>query len=316
MQSYCYRPSILLMIVTTFSLSTYLQQSVQAATTPLSTLSDGNFERQLELPASQAIDSASPLLQEAKEAYAKLPFDVGERIRFVVTYLGVSGGSAEVIIHPPTKHQQTWAHRFTGEVKSARWYRWIMQIHDSIEALMFHGADMTPVRFYINQQEGTFRQSKIIEFDSDKSIIRQQVKRKDNPETHFEFPFVVGSKDALGALYYLRNRLAAQTPPPTHFEFPIFTSEKTWTGKADYLGSDTIKISRKKYETDVFRLVTTFGGLMEQKGDIKMWFSKDSSRLPLYIEASVRFGYIKVTLDEWDPGEAKKSAFEAIRHDL
>lgn len=284
--------------------------------TRLSTLTDGDFERQIDVPPHELIDKNSPVMQDAVRTYQRLPFDPGERLRFVVTYLGVSGGAAEVIMQPPVKQGDSWAHRLTGEVKSARWYRWIMQIHDSIEGLMAQGPEFVPARFYINQQEGSFRQSKIIEFNSAKGVINQQTKRKDRDEARASFPFVVGSKDALGSLYYLRIRLAASNPPPTQMDIPIFTSEKTWTGKANYLGSESKKIGKKSYETDVYRLITTFGGLMEQRGDIKMWFTRDERRIPLYIEASVRFGYIKVTLDEWDPGELRKNQFEPIRHDL
>jgi hypothetical protein len=237
-------------------------------------------------------------------------------MRFIVTYLGVSGGSAEVILHPPVRHGGSWAHRMTGEVKSASWYRWIMNIHDSIEVLMNNGAEFTPARFYINQMEGSFRQSKIVDFDPPKGIISQITQRKGREEKRATFPFVAGTKDALGSLYYLRTRLASGTQPPTNMDIPIFTSEKTWTGKATYLGTEKKKIGKKTYESDVYRLITTFGGLMEQKGDIKMWFSRDERRLPLYIEATVRFGYIKVTLNEWDPGESRRGRFEPVRHDL
>ncbi|MEN9824434.1 MAG: hypothetical protein RI953_179 [Pseudomonadota bacterium] len=287
-----------------------------AATTPLSTLSDGDFERQLELPSHQTLDAGSPLFQDASKTYQRLPFDVGERLRFVVTYLGVSGGQAEVTIQPPVKHGEGWAHRLTGEVKSARWYRWIMQIHDSIEALMTNGPELVPVRFYINQQEGSFRQTKLINFDSNKGEVNQITKRKDREESKATFSVASGTKDALGALYYLRVKLAASNPPPLQLDVPIFTSERTWTGKATYLGSDTRKIGKKSYEADVYRLITTFGGLMEQRGDIKMWFTRDERRLPLYIEATVRFGYIKVTLDEWIPGEIRKNQFSTISHEL
>lgn len=290
--------------------------SASAGAAPLSTLSPGDFERQLELPPSTPVDASSPLFQEANRIYGQLPYSVGERMRFVVTYLGVNGGAAEVIIQPPVKHLDTWAHRLTGEVKSARWYRWIMNIHDSIEGLAYRGADFVPARFYINQQEGDYRHSKIIEFDQAAAMVRQRSKRKGKDEVRSEFPLSEGTKDALGALYYMRHKLSASNPPPLNLDFPIFTSDKTWTGKAKYLGSDTKKIGAKKYDTDVYQLLTTFGGLMEQKGDVRIWFTRDSRRLPLYIEASVRFGYIKVTLDHWDPGEAHKPHFESIRHQL
>lgn len=284
--------------------------------TPMSTLTDGSFERQLNVPQHEPLENGSTLFQESVNTYQKLPFDPGERMRFIVTYLGVSGGSAEVIMQPPVKRGDTWAHRLTGEVKSARWYRWIMNIHDSIEALMIDGGEMVPSRFYINQQEGSFRQSKILEFDSKQNVIHQQTKRKDRGESKNSYPFAAGTKDALGSLYYIRTRLAAGNPPPANLDVPIFTSEKTWTGKATYLGSEIRKIGKKEYDSDIYRMVTTFGGLMEQRGDIKMWFTRDERRLPIYIEASVRFGNIKVTLDEWDAGDLKKNQFPAVRHNL
>lgn len=284
--------------------------------TPLSTLSDGSFERQLDVPPHTVLEQGSPQSQAAATVYQTMPFGPSERMRYIVTYLGVSGGSAEVILHPPVKYGDSWAHRMTGEVKSASWYRWIMNIHDSIEVLMNNGTEFTPARFYINQMEGSFRQSKIVEFEPPKGVLSQITKRKGRDEKRATFPFVTGTKDALGSLYYIRNQLASKNPPPTQMDVPIFTSEKNWTGKATYLGSDTKKIGKKSYEADVYRLITTFGGLMEQKGDIKMWFSRDERRLPLYIEATVRFGYIKVTLNEWDPSALSKARFEPIRHDL
>lgn len=294
----------------------WVSSSQARSATPLSTLTDGDFERQLDLPGNDLLDKHSTLFQDADKLYQKLPFSPGERMRFVVTYLGVSGGTAEILAQPPVKFGNSWAHRFTAEVKSARWYRWIMQIHDSIEALMHSGSEFVPGRFYINQQESSFRQTKIVEFDSTKNVINQRTKRKDREENRASFPFVTGSKDAVGALYFLRARLAATNPPPLELDIPIFTSERTWTGKANYLGSDFRKIGSRKYESDVFQLVTTFGGLMEQRGDIRVWFTRDERRIPLYIEANVRFGFIKVTLDEWDPGEHRKEQFPPLRHNL
>lgn len=310
------RKLLTLSSVLTWSLAVQGSPARAAQTGVFSSLSDGRFEKQLSVPEHDPLDAASALYQSALKTYEKLPFDPGERMRFIVTYLGVSGGAAEVTLHAPVKHKDTWAHRLTGEVKSARWYRWIMQIHDSIEVLIQQAEDFVPARFYINQLEGSFKQSKLIEFDVGNSTIHQRTKRSGRDEAQASFPFVNGSKDALGALYYLRAQLAASTPPPLSLDIPIFTSEKTWTGKATYLGSDTRKIANKTYETDVYRLITTFGGLMEQRGDIKMWFSRDERRIPLYIEATVRFGSIKVTLDEWTPGELKKNQMPAIRHDL
>jgi hypothetical protein len=283
---------------------------------PFSTLTSGNFERQLEWLDSTPVDPNSPLAAEAATAYAKLPFDVGERLRFVVTYLGVKAGIAEAIIKPPIKWNNTWAHRVTGEVKNADWFAWMIQLHDSVECVFSGTPEMYPLRFYINQQEPvSFRQSKILNFDVEKGEINQITQRKDHPAKLQTFPIAKDTKDAMALLYYFRENIKDGVGRET-VKFPVFTSEKTWTAEATLIKQEKISVSGNSYDTDVYRLLSHFGHLMEQKGDIKVWFTRDARRLPVFIEAQVKFGYIKVALTEWDQGSAdpsKKKIFEKIR---
>ncbi len=281
----------------------------------LSSLTDGSFERQLDMPVFQNLEPATPLMEKSLETYAQLPFDVGERMKFLITYMGAKGGTAEVNFRTPIRWKNTWAHRITGEVKSATWYSWIMKIHDGVEGLMDDSAELSPLHFYINQRENNFMQSKIVHFEPETSKIKQITKRKDKPEKNEEFNFVKGSKDALGALYFFRKHV------PTgegiaKFEIPIFTSEKTWTAIAQLQGQEKKEVEGIVYDTDVYRLTTHFGGLMEQKGDIRIWLTRDTRRLPVYTEAAILFGSIKVALVEWDQGYAdgkRKKLFEPIR---
>ncbi len=283
---------------------------------PFSTLTPGDFERQLEWPDSTPLDAGSTLALEAAAAYTKLPFDVGERLRFVVTYLGVKAGIAEAVIKPPIKWNNTWAHRVTGEVKNADWFSWLIQLHDSVECVFSGNQEMYPLRFYINQQEPTtFRQSKIINFDVEKGEIQQLTQRKERELKKQTFSISKDTKDAMALLYYFRENVKEGSGQTT-LKFPVFTSEKTWTAEATLLKQEKLKVSGNEYDTDVYRLLSQFGHLMEQKGDIKVWFTRDSRRIPVFIEAQVKFGYIKVALTEWDQGQAdpsKKKIFEKIR---
>jgi len=286
------------------------------ASDALSTLTSGNFPRQIELPKTEPVSPDTQLGKEARSIYAKTSISPGERIRFSVTYLGVSAGDAEITLRPPVKHGKSWAHRITAEVKSSSWYSWLVKLHDSVEEVSNEALQFTPVTFYINQVEKNYQSTKLLEYNQAALSVRQRSKRLGQDEVQKDFQYPKGTKEALGALYYVRTQLASSHPPPLHLEFPIFTSEKTWTGKASYRGSETRNINGNKYETDVYHLITTFGGLMEQKGDIRIWFSRDERKIPVYIEAYIKFGFIKVTLDEWDPGELQKANFKPIRHDL
>ena len=267
--------------------------------TQLSNLSDGSFQRQLELPVTTALVPNSPLMIQAVRAYEGLPFNLGERMKFVITYLGVQGGEAEVLLRTPIQWKDGWAHRLTGEVISATWYKWIAQIHDSVEGVMANTPEFDPLRFYINQQEDDFRQSKVVDFEGQKVL--QKTQRKDRPLKSEVFEIQPKTKDAMGTLYYVRSRLAAD-PKLKELEFPVFTSEKNWHLKAKWEKSEEKKIGKTSFTTDVWQVNSYFGGLMEQKGDIRLWLTQDSRKLPVYVEASIKFGAIKMHLKEWDPG--------------
>jgi hypothetical protein len=285
--------------------------------TPLSTLSPGDFERQLDLPLTEPLPAGSDLEKAAEEAYAKLPFSVGERIRFAVTYLGVKAGVAEAIVQKPVKWKEGWAHRVTGEVKNADWYSWMINLHDSVETIFDATPAMNPLRFYINQQEPvSFRQSKLIEFDVAEKRVRQTTKRKERKEKRQQFPLGVDTKDAFAALFYFRSNVGVGQGREG-FQFPVFTSEKNWTGKAKLVDREKMKVEGTEIDTDVYTLETQFGHLMEQQGSIKLWVSRDERRLPVFVEAKLRFGYIKVALREWRQGKVTpgKTKFPAIGDD-
>jgi hypothetical protein len=304
------------MIVWIFLLGPGLSQGLAGATKRYSTLSDGSFETQMPRPEYDSLVPGSKDMASALRAYETLPFDVGERLRFKVTYLGIKGGTAEIAIHHPVKRGQGWRQRVTGEVLSARWYAWIIELHDAVEAVFSLDNDFTPDEFFINQMEGKFRQSKIVRFFPEKREIHQTTKRKGREEKNESFPHEQNAKDALGAFYYLRQQVNARGGGNLKFSFEIFTSEKTWVGNVSWLRSEVKEVEGVKYDADVYALDTQFGGLLQQEGDIRMWLTRDSRRLPVYVQANVAFGYIEVHLVEWDQGFAnaeKKKIYPPLR---
>jgi hypothetical protein len=266
-----------------------------------STLTDGQFERQLERPVLKPLTPGTPEMAAALKHFEALPFDVGERLRFDITYLGIRGGSAEIVVQHPVKVGNGWAMRVTGEVVSAAWYAWITRVHDAIEAVFDPRAGYRPIQFYMNQQESRYFNSKILKFDFAQGKVFQTSKRKDRQPKDEAFDLQTATVDAAGALYYLRQNVGQMERSAT-LEVPIFTSEKTWTGRVKHLRSENRKVLGQSMPTDVYALDTQFGGLIQQEGDIRIWFTQDTRRLPVYVQADVAFGYIEVDLAEWDQG--------------
>lgn len=269
---------------------------------------------QIELPNSEPLQPKTPLMEKALKTYAALPFDVGERIRYLITYLGVRGGTAELNVRTPVKWKDGWAHRITGEAINAEWTNWFIVLRDGIEALIDSGETMSPLRFYMNQNEGNYHQTRLIRFDLPNKKIFQRTKRKDKQEVFEEFPFEHEAKDAVGALYYFRKELAAGRFKDK-VEFDVFTNQKTWTAKGELIKRETVKVEGIKYDADVFELRTMLGAHLQQKGKFRMWITHDDRRLPVLIEADVKFGVVKLALVQWDPGfpDVSKKQYPAIR---
>ena len=287
----------------------------QATVERFSSLSDGRFETQLDRPPIESLRPGSPEMLKALETFDNLPFDVGERMHFLVTYLGIRGGSAEVVVRHPVKVGEGWGARVTGEVKSAEWYSWVAKVHDAVESVFMPQDRYKPVQFYINQQEARYFKTKIVRFNHTASQILQLERRKGREAKELSFELQNDVKDAIGALYFLRQEID-QRPAHQVFEFPIFTSEKTWRGQVRLLKSERRKVFAEEYDTDVYAMDTQFGGILQQEGDIRVWFTRDKRRLPVYIQANVQFGYIEVELAEWDQGyasPAKKKIYPKIR---
>lgn len=280
----------------------FLLCSVAVAAERYSSLSDGKFEVQLERPDIPRILVGSREMDEALAGYKTLPFNVGERIRYVVTYLGIKGGMAELVLQHPVQAGSVWAHRATAEVLSADWYKWVFAMHDALESIFSGDGTYAPFHFYINQREGRFYQTKVIRFDREKGVVFQKQQRKGKKLKDAEFPYEEGTKDAIGALYFLRAQLAAAESGLKDFDFQVFTSEQTWLAQVRKLREESREVEGQTFQTDVYALDTQFGGLLQQEGDIRIWFTKDSRALPVYIQANVAFGYIEVALTEWDQG--------------
>ena len=280
-----------------------------------SNLSDGFFERQLPVPESTNLDTTDPMLAKALQTYDNLPFGVGERLRYFVTYLGVKGGSVEVMVRSPLRWQGGWAHRLTGEVRSADWFRWVYDMHDTVESVLDPAQELAPLRFYINQLENAFKQSKVLDFDGKNHKIYQVTQRKDRARKNDEFDFADGAKDALGAMYYFRSKYPLNSEVK-EVKFPIFTSEKTWTCTVNHLRSEKITVEGRTFDTDVYSFLTQFGGLLEQKGKLMAWITRDERRIAVYIEAELKVGSVKMHLAEYDQGLAdphKKKVFPAFK---
>jgi hypothetical protein len=281
-----------------------------------STLTEGTFETQLERPRYEGLQPGSPAMTAALKVFEKLPFDVGERIRYAITYLGIRGGSAEIVVHHPVKNGDAWSMRVTGEVLSAEWYAWIARVHDALEVTFDPLDDFKPLQFFMNQQESKYFNTKVLRFQFAQGKVEQTERRKGKEVKNETFELLRGTKDGVGALYFLRREIGTLAREKV-LEFPIFTSEKTWTGRVKYLRSEEKKVFGTTFATDVFALDTQFGGLLQQEGDIRIWFSQDSRRLPVYIQADVAFGYIEVELAEWDQGfanPAAKTIYPKLRH--
>jgi hypothetical protein len=117
----------------------------------------------------------------------------------------------------------------------------------------------------------------------------------DDPPETLAIPDPV--QDSLSALYYLRTREDFAIGRPITFE--VFDSDKNWSVVVQTLGREKVKTPAGEFATIKVR---TYKGVFMSEGEIFIWFTDDSRKVPVLIKSTIAIGSIMFTLTDMKAG--------------
>ena len=224
---------------------------------------------------------------------------LGEKIKFEVSYLGITVGEAEAEVKELVKVNGRDTYHVEINVRSRPILDWIYKVRDThhsyIDAEHFHS-----LRYEKKIKEGRYWTDELMEYDQNEHVGRFY-SRKDNSRKEMFIPQNV--QDQISCCYWLRLQ---DLKPDAKILIPVNADEKNWD-----LEVVTHSVKEMKIEpVGVFQAVEIepiimFEGFFVRRGKVRGWMSMDERRIPLVMKVKVPvLGEVVATLAGYEPGTA------------
>jgi hypothetical protein len=147
----------------------------------------------------------------------------------------------------------------------------------SFELLEYHGKKTRSRRTTFDQAKGTAR----------------DVVNQDPPE---DFSIPPRAQDALSSLYYVRTLPDITVGKTIIVE--VHDSGKNWAVEVHVLGKEKISTPAGEFDTIKVKTYPRYEGVFMNKGEIYIWFTDDSRKIPVLMKSEISIGSIVATLTE------------------
>lgn len=223
---------------------------------------------------------------------------LGEKIKFEISYLGITVGEAESEVKEIVQVNGRDAYHIEINIRSHSILDWIYKVRDThhtyVDAEHFYS-----LRYEKKIKEGSYWTDESMEYDQDQHIGRFY-SRKDNSRKEMFIPQRV--QDQISCCYWLRLQ---EVKPDTKTLIPVNADEKNWDLEVVTHGVKEMKIK----DVGVFQAVEVepiilFEGFFVKRGKVRGWMSLDERRIPLVMKAKVPvLGEVVATLAGYEPGK-------------
>jgi hypothetical protein len=214
---------------------------------------------------------------------------VPERLVYEVSWTGVKAGTAvqQVSMKGGELH-------IVSTTRSASWLNMFFPVDDRTESVLLPGVGTahigTPKSFKEKISEGSFHTLKEAQFDNQKLKVAtkdflKKTEKIDNISTK--------TFDTLSSIYIVRSM---DLVPGTSVFIDIYDCKKLWNTEVKVLRREEIDTPLGRFKTLVVKPVLKSEGLFARTGEVTVWLTDDSLRLPVMMTSKVKLGKIKAML--------------------
>ncbi len=160
----------------------------------------------------------------------------------------------------------------------------------------FDPEHLRSVSYDISESFGKRKRHKSLLFDRKNNTV---VFNTDN-ELPLTLAVPAGSQDGLASLYYLRTRkdfVVGKT-----FSVDVHDSGKNWSIEVLTLGREHLSTPAGEFDTIMLRTRPLYDGVYLGKGEVQIWLTDDSRRVPVLMKSSIKVGSFVFLLTAQKPG--------------
>ncbi|MEY3013482.1 MAG: hypothetical protein RIT45_2217 [Pseudomonadota bacterium] len=240
----------------------------------------------LEWEAADAARGKSP-----KGAPRCLPFQEGERLEYVLEWMGIDVGRAFFEVLPDGRFGRRDAWHFRMTARTTSWADRIYRVRDKLDGWANPRMDRAIGHEKI-AREGSYHRDIKLDLDWRKRRVTYRNQWKAFPPK----PLFADTWDPLGLLYAFRMRTI---DAKGHHPMSVTDGLKTIRADVKVHGVETIEVGGRKIEAwHVEPEMKDVGGVFERSPGARMhvWVSRDGRHLPLRLQSKVMVGSFTATL--------------------
>ncbi len=218
-------------------------------------------------------------------------FQVGEKLRYRVTYGFMDAGEAIMEVKSTTKkgNNRDLMHA-VGTGRTLGGFNAFYKVNDNYETYL-DKKGVFPWFFVRRVDEGGYKINQDYAFKHDKYKV-------DNGKGK-EFKIPMGIQDMISSFYYARTLNFDNMKVGKTFEFKCFMDDEIFNLKIKYVGDETVSIRKGKFKCHKFVPVVQTGRYFKSDEDVNFWVTSDDNKIPLLVKAKIPVGVVKMHLVEW-----------------
>jgi len=242
------------------------------------------------------------VLTESDEPEMPLPFGVGERLEFDISFEFVLGGHAIMAVESVQQFDGYDCFVIASSARSTRTVDYFYKVRDRIESWRDVDSGFSR-KFVKNLHEGKHKYTKRVEYFPETGIA--YLFEKKSPKIPDTLEVIGHIQDVLGAFYELRTR-------------PLFADSTVWIDVHDIreryqlgvkiYGKEKIKVPAGEFNCYKIEPMLESSGLFRRKGNMEIWITDDEYRMPVLMKSWLYFGRVFAKLNRYKLAEIKKHA--------
>lgn len=240
----------------------------------------------------------------AKEQAAASPspgitaFAPGETLTYEISWSKIiTAGTAVMEVKEEKLPNGKAALKFIATSRSVGILDTVYPVKDSIVS-RFDPEMMQSLSFVLNESHGKRKRRRALSFDHASRTVVSTL-NDDPPKT---FTVTDQVQDALSALFYLRTK-EDFTVGKTHV-VDVHASGKNWSVEVHTLAREQVKTPAGVFDTIKVKTFPRYEGVFINKGEIFIWLTDDSRKIPVLMKSTISIGSIITTLTDMQPGAA------------
>ncbi len=224
-------------------------------------------------------------------------FAPGEKLTYNISWSSViTAGSSEMEVRQGDPVDGRPTYRLVCTTHSVGLVDLFFPVRESVESVI-DAESLYSISFSLRESYGKRKRHRLQTYDHQYNTVHVEV--NDDPPETLAVPKNV--QDALSTLYYVRTRQDFTIGKAMVVD--VQDGHKNWSVEIIPTGREKIKTPAGEFATIKVRTYPKYEGVFEHKGEIYIWFTDDSRKLPVRMQSIITIGSIVATLTDIQGGK-------------